>query len=360
MTKRIKTGLLVLASVTALTACKPQAPALPGSAPRILEIKTDEVTLSWEPAETPPQTVRQPVQWEYPEGVKGIEMVLVEGGSMEIQGQTVTLDSFYMNRYELTVYVEKEVHNWAFRMGYLDSTGLEWPHYDFEDPEPAIMMFYDTLDFCNFLSMMENLEPVYYYMNENGDRKILLPFDEEEGFDILYVNYGANGYRLPTEAEWEYAARGGQQSRGFVFAGSDNIDEVAWYYGNDDHEFHTPTGKRIFGTPVGQKLPNELGLYDMSGNASEWCIDPYIEPANMEPKHNPGRIVEYSMEYRRDNHWLQKGGYADRYGRSYAMDRDIKLLTPQARIPAMKTHEPMPGLKAVNRHGTIRLVRNGA
>ena len=70
-------------------------------------------------------------------------------------------------------------------------------------------------------------------------------------------------YRLPTEAEWEYAARGGNRSRGYVFSGSDNLNNVAWYKGNSDMTTHD----------VGGLEPNELGLYDMAGNVSEWCSD---------------------------------------------------------------------------------------
>jgi len=89
--------------------------------------------------------------------------------------------------------------------------------------------------------------------------------DAQKFIKKLNARTGKN-YRLPTEAEWKYAAGGGNKSRGYEYSGSNNIDDVAWYYDNSGGYSH----------PVGTKSPNELGIYDMSGNVCEWCQDWYI------------------------------------------------------------------------------------
>lgn len=221
---------------------------------------------------------------------------ILDGTAAELPLHSVYVSSFYMDRYEVTKALWDEVYNWALTHGY---------SFDFSNSgkgkaatHPAhSMTWYDCVKWCNARSEKEGRLPAYY---TNAVQTAVYRTGQFINFDSAWVNWNS-GYRLPTEAEWEKAARGGASGHRFPWSNADTISHAQANYsgwpasdggypydfGNSGMHPAFNDGVTPYTSPVGSFAPNGYGLHDMAGNVEEWCWDlkeSYNSAAQTDPR----------------------------------------------------------------------------
>lgn len=248
-------------------------------------------------------------------------LVFVRGGSFDMgvaQGtdnplHRVQVDDFWMGRYEVTAGEWKTFTaaegGWS-HWGKFYFTSFVGRNTGFQMPDDWAMYWiswYQAVRYCNWRSEREGLQSAYVYDEREMDEYLA----GRAKSVVVRWNRGVNGYRLPTEVEWEYAARGGSEAGSRAYPEGSALSGIAWYKDNSEWEVHS----------VGQKQPNVLGLYDVLGNVGEWCWDyyrpdyylrsPRQNPAGPEIGYDPKNFAADVREIRvsRGSTWMDDAEY---------------------------------------------------
>jgi len=223
-----------------------------------------------------------------------LEMVFVQGGTLMQGSREVTLSDFELGKYPVTQAL------WEAVMGEGSNPSR------FEGPRRPVerVSWYDAVAFCNRLNALAQM-PFCYFSDEQCTRPYALEGKLPNEGPVFYKPT-AGASRLPTEAEWEYAGRGGQFHTKTEYAGTDRVEDAGWYSKNSSSETN----------PVGLLQPNALGLYDLSGNVFEWCWDWYGDDF---PKGKPNPVGPQKGEFHvvRGGAWINDNNYYMRLSNSY-------------------------------------------